>query len=252
MPREPQFSRLPLIWRKLDKQGLLERFLGVEDTELNRTRQKIQDILSSRDVSQIPDKFLKIIGYVVGHRWKSYQTHQWNRQRISELINLYSYKSTSLSIKDLAYEYNAPFCDVVDMASTVAVWNIQGTVEEDNCYFFDADFYHPGVFLLFLSDTVNLSLFLEDFEYIKLAGTKWYIYLQPNLLSNVVKVSSLAALELSIDLTPKDRLAIYNNSTFLGALQKSLLIESGVTFASTNVFFDSELTFFDPSATAYI
>ena len=176
MAREPQFSRLPLIWKKLDKQGLLERFLGVEDTELNATRQKIQDLLSARDITQIPDKFLKIIGYVVGHRWKDYRSYSWNRQRISELINKYSYKGSDACLSDLVYEYGGDWYKVVDMASMVGVYDRQASMPQ-NSHYYDADFFHQGVYQLWLPDNIDLEHFLEDFEYIKPAGTKWIIRL---------------------------------------------------------------------------
>lgn len=174
MPREPQFSRLPLIWKKLDKQGLLERFLGVEDTELNRTRQKIEDLLSARDITQIPDRFLKIIGYVVGHRWKDYRSYSWNRQRISELINKYSYKGSDECLSDLVYEHGGDWYKVVDMASLVGAYDRQGSNLQSSHYF-DSDYFHPGVYQLWLPETIDYEHFVEDFEYIKPAGTKWII-----------------------------------------------------------------------------
>lgn len=176
MPREPQFSRLPLIWKKLDKQGLLERFLGVEDTELNRTRQKIEDLLSARDITQIPDRFLKIIGYVVGHRWKDYRSYSWNRQRISELINKYSYKGSDECLSDLVYEHGGDWYKVVDMASLVGVYDRQASMPQ-NSHYFDSDYFHPGVFQLWIPDNIDLEHFLEDFGYLKPAGTKWIIRL---------------------------------------------------------------------------
>lgn len=176
MPREPQFTRLPLIWKKLDDQSVLERFLNVEDTELNLTRQKIQDLLSARDITQIPDRFLKIIGFVVGHRWKDYRSYSWNRQRISELINKYSYKGSDACLSDLVYDYGGDWYKVIDMASMVGVYDRQASMPQSSHYF-DSDFFHQGVYQLWLPDNMDIDHFLEDFEYIKPAGTKWLIRL---------------------------------------------------------------------------
>lgn len=176
MAREPQFSRLPLIWKKLDKHTILERFLNVEDTELNATRQKIQDLLSARDITQIPDRFLKIIGYVVGHRWKDYRSYSWNRQRISELINKYSYKGSDACLSDLVYEYGGDWYKVIDMASMVGVYDRQASMTQFSHYY-DSDFFHQGVYQLWLPDNMDIEHFLEDFEYIKPAGTRWIIRL---------------------------------------------------------------------------
>jgi phage tail-like protein len=172
--REPQFSRLPLIWKKLDKQTVLERFLGVEDIELDSVRQQIEGLLSARDVYEIPDKFLKIIGYVVGHRWKDYRSYTWNRQRIAELIDKYSYKGSDACLSDLVYEHGGDWYKVIDMASLVGVYDRQATMPQSSHYF-DADFFHQGVYQLWLPENIDLEHFLEDFEYIKPAGTKWLI-----------------------------------------------------------------------------
>jgi hypothetical protein len=61
------------------------------------------------------------------------------------------------------------------MASTVAIWNRQGVYTQKDDYFYDADFHHPGVFLLYVEDTIDIESFLDDFQYIQPAGTKWYI-----------------------------------------------------------------------------
>ncbi len=171
--REPQFSRLPLIWRRLDKQTVLERFLGVEDVELDSARQKIQDILDSRDLHNIPDKYLKVIGHTLGYRWKNSKSYNWNRRRLSVLVRKYSYKGTSVAIADLVREHGGSYHRILDMASLVDTWNVQVGM------FFDSDYFHPGVYRLWVSDDIDLEHFLEDFEYLKPAGTKWILTISP-------------------------------------------------------------------------
>ena len=181
MARRSLFERLPEVWRNLDlvenvvdEKGVLERYLDIWDNALNLCFTSTQGVLDTRDVRDIEDRFLVLIGGLAGHRWKSYRSYQWNRQRIRELISRYSYKGTAIAVRDLAYEYGATYCEIIDNASLVDVWNVQYGM------FFDADFFHPGVYQLLVSDDIDLEHFLEDFEYLKAGGTKWYIKFLPS------------------------------------------------------------------------
>lgn len=180
MAREAIFSRLPEVWHILDQvenvveqQGVLERYLSVWDAALDLSHSDAVSVLDTRDINTIPDRYLRLIGDIVGHRWKDYRSYQWNRQRIRESIAKYSYKGTSVAIADLVREHGGSYHRILDMASTVDTWNIQVGM------FLDSDYFHPGVYKLYLSDDIDLEHFLEDFEYLKPAGTKWILTISP-------------------------------------------------------------------------
>ena len=180
MARKPLFERLPESWKyndtkteQLDDKGVLQRYLEVWDDGFDRSEDLAESVLSTRDTNTIPDKYLKLIGELVGHRWKDYRSYQWNRQRIRESISRYSYKGTAVAIADLVYEHGGSYSILVDNASLVDAWNIQGGM------FFDADFFHPGVYQLTVTDDINFEHFIEDFQDIKTSGTKWYFRFLP-------------------------------------------------------------------------
>ena len=181
MARTPLFERLPESWKYndsktslVDGKGELQRYLEVWDDGFDRSEGLAESVLNTRDISRIPDRYLRLIGELVGHRWKDYRSYTWNRKRIRESISKYSYKGTAVATYDLAYEHGATYCDIIDNAQLVDVWNIQ------NAMFFDADFFHPGVFQLVVSDDIDLEHFLEDFEYLKAGGTKWTFVVIPS------------------------------------------------------------------------
>ena len=176
MSRTPIFTRLPRIWRVLDELGILERFLGIWDQAFGQVQQKITGILDTKNIEKTPDKFLVLLTDSLGYRWKDSRSYQWNRAEAAHAITNYSYKGTDLAILDLARRCGASYCEIVDMASKCAVECKQGTFGEDDNTFFDADYYHGGVFVLMVSEDIDLPGFLDDFQYIKRAGTKWYVH----------------------------------------------------------------------------
>lgn len=259
MPRDDLFSRLPQIWKILDQvenvvdqQGILERYLSVWDNALNTSKTDADGVLDTRDINAIPDKYLRLIGDLVGHRWKDYRSYQWNRQRIRESISKYSYKGTYLAISDLAYEHGSDYCEIIDMASTVAVWTRQGTMVEDNCYFFDPDFHHPGVFLVYLSEDIDFEHFIEDFQYIKPSGTKWYYYIKSIATPASVTISASSELQPIMDLTPITWLAVFNQTYMMPLPKESLLVPYTVDMAEKYIYWDSEETLFDDTFDVYI
>ena len=180
MSRTPLFERLPESWKyndtktdQVDGKGTLQRYLEIWDNGFDRSEDLAESILATRDVSGIPDRYLRLIGDLVGHRWKDYRSYQWNRQRIRESIAKYSYKGTSVAIADLVREHGGSYHRILDMASLVDTWNVQVGM------FFDSDYFHPGVYRLWVSDDIDLEHFLEDFEYLKPAGTKWILTVSP-------------------------------------------------------------------------
>ena len=259
MARTELFARLPEIWQRLDQvenvvdqMGVLERYLSVWDDALDASQVSAEDVLDNRDISAIPDRYLRLIGDLVGHRWKDYRSYQWNRQRIRVSVGKYSYKGTYLAVSDLAYEHGATFCDVVDMAQTVAVWSRQGALGENDCYFFDSDFHHPGVFLLHLSEDVDFEHFLEDFEYLKPSGTKWYYYIRTACAASSITFTPSSELQPKIDLTPDGWLSVFNVTYHSPLPKPALLVPHTIDFAEKYVTWDSEETLFDDTYDVYI
>ena len=170
----------PKCGKVLGGKGFLERFLSVPTAGFGRIEGFIQEFLRSHNIQEIRDRFLPLLDPVTGNRWKDAKTRQWNRNRSEVSVTRSSYKGTDLIVKDLAREHGSTFCRIIDMASTCAVWDRQGTYTQTDDYFYDSDFHHPGVFLALMSDSVDLEAFQEDFQYIQPGGTKWYFIVTPS------------------------------------------------------------------------
>ena len=175
------FSRLPEIWKDLDLRatpvvngkGLLERYLNVGDAGFQQIENFIQEFLRTHNSEAIQDQFLPLLIDLTGEYWKATRSRTWNRNRIQSSITRASYKGTDLCVTDLTREYGASYCQIIDMASMVAVEARQGTYTGWDDVFYDSDFYHPGVFQLVVSEDIDLIGFLDDFQHVKPAGTRW-------------------------------------------------------------------------------
>jgi hypothetical protein len=210
MERTPLFLRLPQSWRAIDSEGILERYLGVWDKQFWEIQQKVKAILDTRNIEQDPDKFVYLLVSLIGHRWKDYKSYQWNRSRASHDITKYSYNGTNLALIDLVREHGGSYAEVVDMASKVAVWSRQGTFPNDDCHFFDADYFHPGVFQLWIDRLDSLEHFLEDFELWKPAGTKWILGYNLTNGKATLKTTASSTIFRLQDLPGTKKLPIYN------------------------------------------
>jgi hypothetical protein len=174
---EDYFSaRCPQCGKLIGGAGLLERFLRVPDAGVARIEDLIAEFLRAHNIEKIRERFVPLFDPLTGHRWKGTKSYQWNRNRSEITITRNSAKGADDLIRLLVKEHGSAWCDIVDMASTVAVWDRQGVYTQNDDYFYNADFHHPGVFLLYVQDSIDLESFLEDFQYIQPAGTKWYIY----------------------------------------------------------------------------
>lgn len=181
------FDKLPNIWKDLDLRvtavidgrGLLERFMRVPDASFGRIEDLINELLRVHNITQIRTTFVPLHSDLTGHRWKDSESYQWNRNHSQFAITRASYKGTDDCVRDLAREHGASIVNVVDMASTVGVWARQGVYGRSDSYFYDADFFHPGVYILQVSDDIDLSGFLDDFQYIRPNGERWYIQVIP-------------------------------------------------------------------------
>lgn len=188
MARKPLFTRLPEIWKNLDyprdgrgrptgDPGVLERFLSVLDSSLDLTGSKVAALLDLRSIDRIPDRYLHLIGELVGHRWRSDKDKAWNRRKIATAIHRYSYKGTMANLNDLVREHGGGASTVVDNASKLLVLGKQGRLSYDDAYLVSPDYYHDGAFDMTLSEDVDFAAFMVDFLDRVAAGEKWYFRL---------------------------------------------------------------------------
>jgi phage tail-like protein len=175
MARKPLFKRLPDVFHRLDTDGVLQRYLSVMDSGFDHVHDKAGELFDLRSVDECPDRWLPMLGELVGHVWRQDKSRQWNRDRIRDCVRRYSYKGTTASIEDLIREHGGGPWEILDMASQLLVWNRQGCWSRGDSHFIAADYWHDGAFLLRISDQVNLNEFIADFELTKPAGEKWFI-----------------------------------------------------------------------------
>jgi phage tail-like protein len=225
MDRPKLFSRLPQSWRNLDEQGVLERYLGVWDKQFWTIQQKIDGLLETRNIEKIPDRFLNLLTSLVGHKWKDYRSYAWNRSRASHAISKYSYKGTRDSLIDLVRDHGGSYAEVVDMASKVAVWSRQGAFPADDCFFYDSDYFHPGVYQLWLNSILDIEHFWEDLEDWKPAGTKWVLGWYINDGNAGFKTSGSSTIFINIDSAVNSNPAQYNCNSWDMPLQAPATIE---------------------------
>jgi phage tail-like protein len=175
MARNPLFSRLPAIWKRLDlPDGLLERFLGVLDSELNRVHDKTEELLDLRSVDRIPDRYLPLLGPILGHEWNSDKSYGWNRTRIRDAIRRYSYKGTLARLSDLLVEHAVIESAIQDNASRLIVPGKQGRPGHPDSHFIAPDYNHDGAFRLTALDIADEAQFIDEFEDGRAAGEVWF------------------------------------------------------------------------------
>lgn len=177
MSRPELYSRLPEIWLRLDQDGVLDRYLGVVDNDFNRVHDKIKALFELSSVNEVPDKYLKLLGELVGHRWRSDRSYNWNRNRIRDSIRRWSYKGTLEALGDLIEEHGGGEWSVLDMASTIWVWSRQGRWSRGDMHYLAADYFHPGAFELSVSEQVDLEGLRADIASVVPAGEVWYFAL---------------------------------------------------------------------------
>jgi phage tail-like protein len=165
VPRKPLFSRLPQIWKRLDESGQLERFLSVIDADLDRIHLKIGELLTTRDLDSVSDKFLSLMAPYVGHIWRDDKTREWNRERIRYAIKRYSYKGTTARIEDSVKDSGGQTARIQDNFSLLMVVGKQGGLGDPDCIIMDEQFWHDGSFVLTTDydiDWDELSLELKE------------------------------------------------------------------------------------------
>lgn len=163
--------------RPTGEAGVLERFLGVLDSGFDLSASKAQSLLDLRSIDRIPDRYLQLLGELVGHRWRTDKDKAWNRRKIATAIHRYSYKGTMANLDDLVQEHGGGASEVVDNASKLLVLGKQGRLSCDDAYLVSADYYHDGAFDMLLSEDVDFAEFMRDFEDRVAAGERWYFRL---------------------------------------------------------------------------
>ena len=177
MSRQTVFELLPGVWRRLDANGTLERFLGLWEDEIGYVADKIRELadLQSPDVTE--DKFLPLLGNNVGHVWKDDKSFEWNRNRIKASIRRYSYKGTTTSIEDLAYECGSRVNSIQDNASKLLILGKQGRLGCDDAYLVSKDYWHDGAFLAQFANTGDTDTLILELPSLTPAGQVWFIEL---------------------------------------------------------------------------
>ena len=176
--RTDLYNRLPAIWRALDKELVLKRFLGVVDHDFNSIEQLITEFLEVHSVDRIPTIHLKVLGNLVGYRWRSDRTLIWNRNRIRDSIHKYSYKGSIECVKDLAIDYGSELNMLQDNASKLLILGKQGRLSCDDAYLVTADYWHDGAFVAQFNkvgDTDGLGIVIPG---IIPVGERWYVEFQ--------------------------------------------------------------------------
>jgi len=175
MARNPLYSRLPKIWKNLDELGVLQRYLGVMDADLDRVHAKIWELLLTRNVEKIADKFLYLMASMVGHEWRDDKSRLWNRNRIIFAIKRHSYKGTYERLYDEVREAGSSLCEVQDNASRLMVIGKQGCIGTSDCVIMDSRFWHDGSFLLSVDSHTNWDDLSYGMGQTNSAGEVWWV-----------------------------------------------------------------------------
>ena len=179
MSRTNLYNRLPLVWKRLDREGVLERYLEVFDNAFDTVETKANALMLLKSPDTIPDRYLPLIAKQIGHEWDSEKTYSWNRARIQHAIDRHSYKGTTQRLTDDMIELGAESISVQDNASKLLVLSRQGRLSEPDSYMVTANFWHDGAFVLSLVDSESPGLdrsAVEPALYDTVpAGTIWYL-----------------------------------------------------------------------------
>ena len=179
MPRKNLIERFPTIWRDLDSSGFAERFLGVADFQLNTARDKIESYLKSRNINDIPDRFLILLTDLVGHKWATDRNKNWNRDRIRNAIRRHSYKGSFARLQDVTREAGADRIEVQDNASILMILGKQGRLSCSDAYLVSDNFYHDGAFKLTIWDSaapkIDQAFLSRELAETLPAGTVWFV-----------------------------------------------------------------------------
>jgi len=165
---------VPDIWRKLDVNTVLERFLGVLDDGFDRSHDLAAALLDLRNVDKIPDRWLQLLAPLVGLTWRRDQTHSWNRRAIQHALESHSYKGTQDRLGDSCRANNAAAYTVTDQASRLLVWGCQGQWGADDAHWTSADKWHDGAYELRVPLGVDAETLISDLAETLAGGEVWW------------------------------------------------------------------------------
>lgn len=212
MSKSDLFLRLPYIWRKLDTQGVLERFLSVVDGDFDRIDDLVTALLDVRSVEKIDDFYLYLLSHITGHSWRHELTRKWNRGGIRNAITIHSYKGTLARFHDMVVRNGGSYWKHVDMASQIVVPGSQGFLGGYSSYLMGPVYYHPGAHRFYVDEEVRNTDFETDVQLIRPVGEVWfliYVYSVSTVFQTYTTVNAPSVLRNVITYS-------YNSSNYLG------------------------------------
>lgn len=175
MSRKNFIDRLPRIWRELDHDGILERFLAIWDQEYDSVNDHITSLLDTRSPRSIPNKYLPMLGALVGHEWRSDRSYQHNRDNIAQAIHTHSFKGTANRIEDILGRLgSAENFTLQDNVSKLCILGVQGKLSSSDCYLMNSDYYHEGAKVLTIQNSIDVADLLTELVYTLSAGERWW------------------------------------------------------------------------------
>lgn len=180
MASETLWDMLPRIWRRLDKEGLLEDFLAVLDDKYGDLNDEIIELLLSRNIDKVRDRSVWPKVGVVGEEFREStdgvtENIPYNRSRIGTAISRHSYKGTWARLSDALERLGIADWETIDNNSIVIVPGCNGRWGETDCYWSDGDFYHPGARHLIVRENVTEATVRAELDQINAVGEKWFI-----------------------------------------------------------------------------
>jgi phage tail-like protein len=175
MSRSNLYALLPSIWKRLDVEGVLERFLRVFDYEFDRNEQILHNILYTRSIETTDDQYIKLLSILVGHEFDEKKSFLWNRAETRNAVAIYSYKGTLARVDNLVKRYGGTYWKHVDMASQIVVPGNQGFLGNTSSYLMGPILYHPGAHQFFIDTEVKDTGFEKELIKLCPAGDVWFI-----------------------------------------------------------------------------
>lgn len=174
MARKALFKRVSAEERRADSQQVLARLLQILDESFDRSEAAADVLLMLNSPTDIADRYLQLFGDTLKHGWRTDKTYDWNRTRIEEAIERYSYKGTRQAQIDVITEFGGDPGPVKDMASTLLIVGRQGRLGTSNCVLVGPDFYHDGSYRHDIDIKIDTPEFYAEYEKQRPAGHVWW------------------------------------------------------------------------------
>jgi hypothetical protein len=180
MPSETLWDLLPQIWKRLDKEGILEDFLAVLDEKYGDIGDEIVELLLSRNIDKIRDRSIQFKLDTVGEEFRAsaqqgIENIPYNRSRASTAISRHSYKGTWARLDDVLTRLGVTDWDTIDNNEILLVPGCNGLWGHDDCFWADDDFYHPGARHLIVRDNLTEAPIRAELDQVTAVGEKWFI-----------------------------------------------------------------------------